>query len=478
MRILDEYDNKRIVLGETGLPKYVVKPCAFTDSEKKLLENSNKLFTQLELQAVRNESDIELRKKVLEEYLKGKIPEGKNKGKLIELMINRIIGYGGLSEFMSDPNLEEVMVNGVNIPVFVFHKKHGMCSTNIIFNSKEEIFRIINDLCFIHEKELAPIVDVSGIDGSRINMTTDPIAIHGPSMTIRKQKRHLLTITELLHNRTMDVDIASLLWLSVDGMRMSPANLVIAGMIGAGKTTLLNALAMLTPPEDRIVTIEETPELQLSGKENWVPLTTQKGYDMEMLVRNTLRMRPTRIVVGEIRGGEAMALFNAMNVGHKGMGTLHSSSPREVIYHLESPPMNVPMRIIANLDLIVVMNIFNYKGRPVRRVTEVGEVGGHEGETVLLGTVFQWDPKSDRAVEGKGMSPTSYLEKLADKMKVSKRDILEELNKRKAVLISLVNNKVFEYNEVLTAVNEFYKNESALDVKEVRETSKPTSQSQ
>ena len=478
MEILDEYDNKRIVLGEKGLPKYIVKPYAFTDSEKKLLENSDKLFTQLELQAIRNEADIELRKKVLHEYLKSKIPEGKNKEELIELMINRIIGYGGLSEFMSDPNLEEVMVNGVNIPVFVFHKKHGMCSTNIIFNDREEIFKIINRLCFIHEKELAPIIDVSGIDGSRINMTTDPIAIHGPSLTIRKQKRHLLTMTELLHNGTVDIDIASLLWLSVDGMRMSPANLVIAGMIGAGKTTLLNALAMLTPPEDRIVTIEETPELQLSGKENWVPLTTQKGYDMEMLVRNTLRMRPTRIVVGEIRGGEAMALFNAMNVGHKGMGTLHSSSPREVIYRLESPPMNVPMRIIANLDLIVVMNIFNYKGRPVRRVTEVGEVGGHEGETVLLGTVFQWDPKSDRAVEGKEMTPTSYLDKLGDKMKVSKRDILEELNKRKAVLISLVNNKVFEYNEVLTAVNEFYRNESELNAKEAKEASKPTSRSQ
>ncbi len=462
MEILDEYDNKKIVLGEKGLPKYIIKPSTLTDSEMKLLENSDKLLTQLELQAIRNEADVEIRKRVLQEYLKSKIPKTQNREKLIELMINRIIGYGALSDFMSDPNLEEIMVNGVNIPVFVFHKKHGMCSTNVVFNSREDIFKIINRLCFIHEKELAPIVDVSGIDGSRINMTTDPIAIHGPTLTIRKQKRHLLTITELLRNKTLDIDVASLLWLSVDGMRMIPANLVIAGMIGSGKTTLLNALAMLTPPGDRIVTIEETPELQLSGKENWVPLTTQKGYDMEMLVRNTLRMRPTRIVVGEIRGSEAMALFNAMNVGHKGMGTLHSSSPREVIYRLESPPMNVPMRIIANLDLIVIMNIFNYHGRPVRRVTEVAEVGGHEGETVLLGTVFQWDPKRDRAVEGKEMTPTSYLDKLADKMKVSKRDILQELNKRKAVLISLVNNRVFSYNEVIAAIEEFYRTESQI----------------
>ncbi len=477
MEILDEYDNKRVVMTDTGLPKYIIKPYPFTEEELRLLHNSDNIFTQMELQAIRKEADIELRKKVLQEYLKGKISDGKNKEKLIEVMINRIIGYGDLSEFMSDPNLEEVMINGINIPVFVFHKKHGMCTSNVVFNDKNDVFKIINRLCFIHEKELGPIIDVSAIDGSRVNITTDPLALHGPTMTIRKQKKHLYTITELMQLGTLDVNLASLLWLSVDGMRMSPANLVVAGMIGAGKTTLLNALAMMTPPDERIVTIEETPELQLSGKANWVPLATQKGYDMETLVRNTLRMRPNRIVVGEIRGSEAMALFNAMNVGHKGMGTLHSSSSREVIYRLESPPMNVPTRVISNLDLIVIMNIFNYRGRPVRRITEVSEIGGHEGETILLGTVYQWDPKKDRAIESDEMTPTSYLDKLADRIRVSKRDVLEELDKRKAVLISLVNNKVFDYNEVLAGINEFYKNESELNSNVDKEVSKPTSRS-
>jgi flagellar protein FlaI len=245
-------------------------------------------------------------------------------------------------------------------------------------------------------------------------------------------------------------------------MRISPANLVVAGMIGSGKTTLLNALAMLSPPEDRIITIEDTPELQFAGRGNWVPMVAQSGYDMEALVRNSLRMRPNKIIVGEIRGAEAMALFNAMNVGHKGMGTVHASSAREVISRVESPPMNVPSRIVANLDLIVIMNLFNIKGVPVRRVTEVAEVGGHEKDTVLLGEIYQWDPAKDQAVEGKEMTPSTYLDKLADKLKISKREVLKELEKRKAVLISLVNNKVFEYNEVLAAVDQFYKEENSI----------------
>lgn len=473
MDVLEKYDNKKIVLGDAGLPVYLVEPYPFSPDERKLLENADRLFTQGELESVRKEPDIDMRRKVLYEYLKMKIPESKNRGELIDAMIMKIVGYGGLGDFMNDSNLEEVMVNGVNLPVFVFHKRHGMCSSNVIFKDKDEIFKIINRLCWAHGKEITPITDLAAIDGSRVNITMEPLTLHGPTLTIRKQKMHLLTITELLQNGTLDVDLAALLWLSVDGMKMCPANLLVAGMIGSGKTTLLNALAMLTPPDDRIITIEDTPELQLSGKENWVPLTCQKDYDMESLVKNTLRMRPNRIVVGEIRGGEAMALFNAMNVGHKGMGTLHASSPREAISRLESPPMNVPTSVVANLDLIVIMNVFTYKGKPVRRVTEVSEVGGCEGETILLGSIYQWDPNKDRAVGSDKVVPTTYLDKLADKIKVSKRVVITELNKRKAVLIDLANRGVLENADVLAAVNSFYRNESEIEVDVVREVSKP-----
>ncbi len=458
MEVLEEDENRSIVRDKGGIPKYLIKEVQVRGEEKKILEKSEKLFSQAELQSVRKEPDIELRQKVLHEYLKIKIPETKGRDALVDEIINRAMGYGKLSRLMSDPELEEVMVNGVNSPVFVFHRRYGMCSTNVVFEDKDELFRIINKLCWVHGREIAPIIDMSAIDGSRINITTDPISLHGPAITIRKQKRYFLTITQLIENGTLDLDLASLLWMSVDGMRMSPANIVIAGMIGSGKTTLLNALAMLTPPEERIITIEETPELQLSGRENWIPLATDKEHDMESLVRNTLRMRPTRIIVGEIRGSEAIALFNAMNVGRKGMGTLHSSSAREVIYRLESPPMNVPSRVVSNLDLIVIMNIFN-RGKPMRRVSEVVNVGGHEGDTILLGTIYEWDPQEDKAVKGGESTISAYLDKLAERTKISKKEVMEELKKRRAVLENLIKNRIFEYNDVVAAINAFYADE-------------------
>jgi len=467
MDVLEKYSNKKIILDDDGLVKYYVEPFPFTEDEGKLLQNAEKLFTQVEIEAVRREPDIALRKTVLQEYLKIKTPDSKNREILIDNIINRVMGYGVLSDLVMDPNLEEIMVNGVNMPVYVFHKKYGMCPTNISFEEREGIFKIINKLCWINNKDMEPIMDMSMLDGNRVNITSDPIAIHGPSMTIRKQKKSFYGITELIYSGTLDADLAALLWLSTDGMKMSPANIVIAGMIGSGKTTLLNALVSLTPPEDRIITIEETPELQLGSRGNWVPLTCQKGYDMEALVRNTLRMRPNKIVVGEIRGSEAMALFNAMNVGHKGMGTLHASSSREVISRLESPPMNVPTRVITNLDLIVVMGIFNYKGVPIRRVTEVSEVGGREGDTILLGNIYQWDPKKDGCSDSEGRFPTTYLDKLASKLKISKREVVDELTKRRAVLIDLVERKVFDQKELMAAIGEFHRSECEIGQSDV-----------
>lgn len=478
MEVLEKYGNVRIIRrSDRILPIYAVEPKGFDETEGKILQNYDKLFTDVELDTVRKEPDVSLRRDVIQEYLNMKIPKTKNKDALIDSIINKVLGYGQLSDFIDDLELEEIMVNGVNIPVFVFHRRYGMCTTNVIFKDKATLTKIINRMLWIHNREPKLVVDLTTVDGSRVNITLDPIAIHGPTMTIRRQKRHFYTITELIQAGTLDIDLASLLWLAADGMRLNPANIMFAGSIGSGKTTLLNAIAMLTPPDDRIITIEETPELRLDGKENWIPLSVQEGYDMEALVRNTLRMRPDRIIVGEIRGSEAMALFNAMNVGHKGMGTIHSSSPRETIYRLESPPMEVPMRIVSNLDLIVIQNMFHYRGKPVRRITEVAEVGGHEKETILLGTIYQWDPKRDKAVESEDMAPTTFLDKLSQEIRVRKRAVVEELERRKMVLKSLIGNKVFSHEDVLTAINAFYRGEENFNGDVADEiTKQPTSQ--
>jgi len=472
MRVLAEYDNVKIIeKDESAVPLYISRPYEFTDAETKVLESHDKLLTEAELEVVRREPDVDLRKEVIAEYLRAKIPSTKNRDQLIQAIINKVLGYGDISRLVDDKNLEEIMVNGVNLPVFVFHRKFGMCQSDMQFTSKEDILKIVNRVCWVHNREIKPIIDLSTIDGSRLNFTLEPLALHGPTLTLRKQRKHSFTITQLIELGTMDTDIAALLWLAVDGMRLSPANMIICGMVGSGKTSTLNSLAMLTPPGERIITIEETPEIRLDGKENWIPLTPSSDTSIEDLVRNTLRMRPDKIIVGEIRGNEAMALFNAMNVGHRGMCTLHSTSPREAIYRLQSPPMNIPSMVVTNLDLIVVENIFYKDNRPIRRITEVAEVGGHEADTILLGTIYQWDPKKDRATESDEMAPIAFLEKLARKAKVTKRQVVKELNRRKAFLDGMMERSIFEHDDVLNTINAFYQEERHLASKAAEELS-------
>ena len=462
-KVIEQYDNIKIIrLEDSNVPIYEVEEYKFTESERKLLNNHSKIFTEIELDTVRKEPDISLRRQVIHAYLKMKIPETKNKEALISAIINQVIGYGPLSHFINDKNLEEIMVNGVNTPVFVFHRRYGMCKTRLKFHEKDEILKIINRLCWIHNKPIKPIIDLSTIDGSRANITMDPLTIRGPTLTIRKQKRHFFTITELIDLGTLSMDLAALLWFAADGMRLLPANIIICGSIGAGKTSLLNALAMLTPPEERIITIEETPELRLEGKDNWIPLTSSDDYSMADLVKDSLRMRPNRIIVGEIRGAEAMSLFNSMNVGHKGMGTMHSSSAREAIYRLQGEPMNVPLREVSNLDLIVVQNIFNIGGIPQRRITEVATIGGHEGETILLGNVYEWDPENDKSTQS-ALSSSTFLDKFAEKAHIKKKKVVDELNRRRVVLRTLLDNDIFSHDDLSKAISTFYREEGNLD---------------
>jgi len=464
MQELESYGNVTILKEpDAVMPLYKLNPAKLDDESLKILRRSDKLLSEVELETIRKEPDIDMRKTVLKEFLRIKLPKEKNQKELIKQIISKVIGYGELGELVEDEELEEIMVNGVNMPVFIFHRKHGMCKTNITFKEPQEVLKIINRLCWVHGEKPSKIVNMATIDGNRINITRNPIALHGPTLTIRKQRRHFYSITELIKMGTLDVDLAGFLWLAVDGLGLCPANIVIAGSIGSGKTTTLNALSVFIPPTDRVITIEDTPELRLQNIQNWVPLTTDKEHDLGDLLVDTLRMRPDRLIVGEIQREEAMTLFNAMNVGHKGMGTVHASSPRDVIRRFESPPMNVPTRVVENLDLILVQNRFNYRGKTVRRITEVAEVSGREKETIRLGTIYAWDPGQDKAVETTDVVMGGFLDHLSEKTKLPKKEIFEQLNLRKNVLKSMVQHSALTREEVGNVINSFYREREKTD---------------
>jgi len=408
---------------------------------------------------MRAEPDITARWDLLKKLIEDKLPKTSNKEFVAKMLAGMALGYGELSTLINDDNLEEIMVNGINVPVYVYHRKHGMCKSNISYSTNEAIADQITRLCYVNKKELKPIIDIASVEGNRINITADPLPSKGSTITIRKQRRTTFSIIELIQDGTLSLNLAAFLWLAVEGMKLTPANIIVAGSIGSGKTTTLNALCSFIPPTERIITIEDTLELNIKNIENKIQLESRDEYDMDALLRDTLRMRPDRVMVGEIRGKEAITLFNAMNIGRVGMGTLHSSSAKEVANRLESPPMSVPSNVVGSLDLIVVQNKFNYKDKVVRRVTEVAEVTGAIKDTIMMSQIFQWDPKTDkvkRTSEHDLTNPILFLDKLADATKLDKNRIIKELELRSAILNYMVRKDISDHISVAQFIKRFY----------------------
>ncbi|CAD5245342.1 ATPase, T2SS/T4P/T4SS family [Thermococcus camini] len=332
--VLDAYGNVRIlrVKGEP-VPLYEIRlPKLSREEEELFLRIKDRAITELQIDPSAFPNAEERRRvfmNAVRRMIKDEAPhfsEGRVEI-LAEMIVQSMIGYGKLDPLVRDDNLEEVMVIGNNRPVYVWHRRFNMCKTNIVFDEEKEILNIIERIAREVGRRIdqqSPLLDARLPDGSRVNATIPPISIDGPTITIRKFKKDPLTIIDLIKYGTMNTDIAALLWIFVDGLGVKPANVLVAGGTGSGKTTTLNSLGMFIPPSERVITIEDTAELQLPV-EHWIRLETRppnvegKGeVTMDDLVKNTLRMRPDRIIVGEVRGPEARTMFTAMNTGHNG----------------------------------------------------------------------------------------------------------------------------------------------------------------
>lgn len=333
-QVLDAYGNVRIlkVKGEP-VPIYEIRLPKLSREEEQLFRRiKDRAITEIQIDPTAI-PDPEERRKVFMNAVKRMIKEEAphySEGRievLADMIVQQMIGYGKLDPLVRDDNLEEIMVIGTNRPVYVWHRRFNMCKTNVIFDSDRDILNIIERIAREVGRRIdqqSPLLDARLPDGSRVNATIPPISLDGPTITIRKFKRDPLTIIDLIKYGTMSSEVAAFLWVLVDGLGVKPANVLVAGGTGSGKTTTLNSLGMFIPPSERVISIEDTAELQLPV-EHWVRLETRppnlegKGeVTMDDLVRNTLRMRPDRIIVGEVRGPEARTMFTAMNTGHNG----------------------------------------------------------------------------------------------------------------------------------------------------------------
>ncbi len=314
---------------------------------------------------------------------------------------DELLGFGPIQPLLDDDSISEVMVNG---PKLVYIERKGkLVKTNVQFEDDAHVLRIIDRIVLPLGRRVdadSPTVDARLPDGSRVNAVVPPVAIDGPSITIRKFGKHKLTMEQLIEFKSVTPIMVEFLQACV----VARLNVVVAGGTGSGKTTLLNALSSFIPEEQRIVTIEDSAELQLH-QEHVVRLETKasnldgKGLvTTRDLVRNSLRMRPDRIVVGECRGGETLDMLQAMNTGHDGsLTTIHANSPRDALSRLETltmmAGMDLPLKVIREqvasaVDLIVQASRLR---DGTRKITAITEVAGMEGETIVLTDIFKFE---------------------------------------------------------------------------------------
>ena len=391
------------------------------------------------------------------------------KHQIAEIIIDHMIGYGFLDLLIQNDDLEEIMVLGVGMPVYVYHRKYGMCETNIIFDREGEIKVIMEKIARVVGRRIdvsVPLLDARLPDGSRVNATLSPVTLDGPTITIRKFRKEPYTIVDLLNFNTLNSEIASFLWVATEGLGKKPANILIAGGTGSGKTTTLNCLAIFVPERRRVITIEDTAELQLPLKhkirmETRPPNVEGKGeITMDMLLKNTLRMRPDRIIVGEVRGKEAETLFTAMNTGHEGcLGTLHANNARETITRLTNPPMNVPRIMIPALDLIVVQNRYYTATGVIRRVNEIAEVLADENK-IKIETVYEWEPARDNFK--KSGKDSSVIKEISKFSVLTIDEIFEEIDNRRRLLEYLRNKNIHELTKVHNWIQGYYEDKEKI----------------
>ncbi len=379
------------------------------------------------------------------------------------LEMDRSSSYGALKPLLTDDMIEEIMYNDPKKCVIVAHRKHGMCRSNVFMNEDEALEIIQRIASYVGRKVGLEnlLLDARLPDGSRVNATLPPSSPDGPTLTIRKFLKNPLTVINLIQGGTFSPRVAAMIWLFVEGLGMAPCNVLVAGGTGSGKTTTLNVMGIFIPGIDRLITIEDVAEVQVLH-EHWVRLetvqpttATSSEVDMDTLLKNTLRMRPDRLIVGEVRGPEAATLFMAMNTGHDGcMGTCHANTAQETVTRLTNPPMNVPPIMLNALDLIIMQSRVNIKGKNYRRITEISELAGLEKGKPRLNTLFRFDRNIGELVET-GV-PSKLREKISSAAGISPKQFDQERQRRESLLEQMVQNKISNIQDVSKVIQNYY----------------------
>ncbi len=380
---------------------------------------------------------------------------------LLSYLLSRSLGIGYVDFLLHDQFLEEITIDGAKQPIRVYHRKHGWLQTNIFMSTEEQIRQTaarIGRNVGRQLNTLNPLLDAYLSTGERVNATIKPITPKGNTITIRKFSEDPWTITRFIANGTLTSEVAALLW-QVIHYEMS---VLVVGGTASGKTSTLNALANFIPPNQRIVSIEDTRELALASYLYWVPMMTRlpnaegKGdVTMEDLLVNSLRMRPDRILVGEVRRHrDAETMFEAIHTGHSCYGTFHANNTHEAVARLTSEPVKVPKALLSAINLVLVQ--FRNRRTGHRKTLEVAELT----ESTNYNVIYKYDARKD-SLDASGKSQRLFKE-LSVFTGLSEKELMDDLNERKFILDSMVRLKVFNIENVGKVMADYYTDKKSL----------------
>ncbi len=358
--------------------------------------------------------------------------------------VQDFLSYGLIEELLCDCNVEDIVIHGLN-PIYIHHTDKGFVNTGKQFAHPRELDVFIKKLLvFANRDSFHRVIDLELANlGGRANIIVSPF---GAQITITKAKAEPISIIDMIERNSMSYEVASQLWMYVEGLSIRPANILIGGGPGTGKTTLLNALFSFYPEKDHVVIIEDTLELNTLLMDTVSRLESDEELTLADLVKNSLRMRPERIVIGEVRGIEARDMITAVNVGKYCMCTIHALTSREAIIRLQNEPMNIPEMLVNLIDVFVILRRFHVGQKVFRVVDEVAETGGMEQKKVLLAPVFKYNYDQNRVML---MSPsTVYRDRLAREAGLTPRDIINETLIRALVLKQLHDKGIHTLNDV------------------------------
>ncbi len=408
---------------------------------------------------------VELTNDVIEDYSID--VDDNTRLRLTYYVVRDFLGFGKLDTIMRDPMIEDVNCDGVGVPIFLYHRKYESMASTVVFEEHDELDSFVIKLAQRSGQHISiadPLLDARLPDGSRLNATlSDEVTTKGSTFTIRKFRDEPFTPPDLIRFGTMSEEMLAYQWMSIQ----HGASMIVAGGTASGKTTLLNAVMLFIPPQMKIVSIEDTRELNLPHP-NWIPGTTRSGFgprddkgrqageiNMFQLLKAALRQRPEYITVGEVRGEEASVLFQAMATGHAAYGTMHADSVTSVIHRLEGEPINIPRPLLEALDIVCIQIQTRIGGKRVRRTKEIVEIVGMDPNTkeLLTNEVFRWDPADD-TFDASGIS--YVLERIQKEENLSRPELEEEIENRTQIIQWMKENEVRDYVDVAKVVQAYY----------------------